>query len=415
MVQTLSAIASILAGMARADSTPLRAQVLSVPSQLLQSPAPLSLVGVVEGAEAGHLWISTSVGEVQLRAPTDLAVGRAVTIVTRPAVPTEVFILPSAMTGTSNGPAVPVAVSSPTAAPIEGGSSNAAGAGATLPGNRQPMPATAPEAGRNVAATAGTQSVPSQAPSAPQLAPEALMAALASAPSPDPVGAAVYGAGARRGWGTDLLALLTDIRRLVAARNPRLVEQLQRRLPIPDQHGAPAALALPVAAQHDRLAHWVGREIASALEEERGGDGSDILARLGAALNHVDERLEKSDEQAWRWRQLPLDDNGHLMLLAVGVAPQREQIHADGRGGSERHRHVEFAVEVTLSALGRTRIDAIYRGRRLDLLVQCETAFLPDDCARIAAAASAALAEFGLSGSCRFAPYRDHPSSAVKV
>src|SRR5215467_10628834 len=75
----------------------LPAQILNLPAQLADAAAPVSVSGIVaESPIPGQLRITTAVGEVQLRTATELPPGRAVTIVTRPNVPTEVFLLPNA-------------------------------------------------------------------------------------------------------------------------------------------------------------------------------------------------------------------------------------------------------------------------------------------------------------------------------
>lgn len=209
--------------------------------------------------------------------------------------------------------------------------------------------------------------------------------------------------------------MLTDLRRLVAARDPKLAERLQRRLPTPDRGGAVAMMVLPEAARQERLSTWLGRDIAAAVGEDPQHETAELLPRLGNALMHVEERPEQNGEPPWRWRQVPMMDNGQIVALSVGVPTERGQTEADGQGGKPRNRASRFAVEISLSALGTTRVEATYRDRRLDLVVESETVFEPESRAQIAKAVGDVLGEFGLSGSCRFTAYRKDPAVAVKV
>jgi hypothetical protein len=97
IMSALPALADLIATPGRPEAAPLRAQILNLPAQLADAAAPVSVSGIVaESPIPGQLRITTAVGEVQLRTATELPPGRAVTIVTRPNVPTEVFLLPNA-------------------------------------------------------------------------------------------------------------------------------------------------------------------------------------------------------------------------------------------------------------------------------------------------------------------------------
>jgi hypothetical protein len=113
ILSALPALANLTATTGRPDAAPVRAQALTLPAQLAGAPTPVSVAGVVaESPIPGQLRIATAVGEIQLHTPTELPPGRAVTIITRPNVPTEVFLLPNATPA-----AVPQAKPAPGAPP----------------------------------------------------------------------------------------------------------------------------------------------------------------------------------------------------------------------------------------------------------------------------------------------------------
>src|SRR6058998_2700332 len=106
MLPLLPSIAAIAGVNLRNDPTLLRAQILDLPLQLLEATAPVALNGVVADAgAAGQLRVTTPIGDVQLRLPNEIPVGRAVTIVIRPGARLEAFILPTP--GTTASPAAP--------------------------------------------------------------------------------------------------------------------------------------------------------------------------------------------------------------------------------------------------------------------------------------------------------------------
>src|SRR5215470_12404906 len=97
IMSALPALADLIATPGRAEAAPLRAQVLTLPTQLAAAPTPVSVTGVVaESPIPGQLRIATAIGDVQLHTPTELPAGRTVTVITRPNMPTEVFLLPNA-------------------------------------------------------------------------------------------------------------------------------------------------------------------------------------------------------------------------------------------------------------------------------------------------------------------------------
>jgi hypothetical protein len=455
LLPALLALAGSPGGAGRPDPAPLRAQILTLPTQLLQTQAPVSLSGVVTASPIpGQLRISTPLGEVQLRVQTEMPAGRAVMIVTRPTVPTEVFLLPntapnsapqarpappaktspgssipqpntapqaSLAVPTSPGPSTPAATSTPangpaTTAPLSGPIAGQVAAAGVDPAANMGA-AVAPPTGTAVRTSAPPAGLPAAAPSptAPTLSPASLLATLGIAAIPAAAAGAVYAAPTQPAQPSDLLALLLDLRRLIGARDPRLPERLLRRLPTLDRAGTLAMLALPLAAQRGALEPWFGSDIAAAIPDEPGESKSDLLQRIAAALTHSEERIDESGERTWRWRQLPLVDQGHIIPLFIGVAQQREQPES---GGGRRRRPVaifEFAVEVALAALGRTRIGAVYQQRRLDIVVQSEVPIAQDGRERIVTAVAAVFDEFGLGGSCRFEAYRDETAAAIKV
>jgi hypothetical protein len=206
------------------------------------------------------------------------------------------------------------------------------------------------------------------------------------------------------------------LRRLVGARDPKASDRLLRRLPTPDRGGALALLTLPVAARRGELATWIGRDIAKLVQEEPDEAKADLVERLTAALTQTEERLDDGGEHTWRWRPLPMVDNGQLVPMQLGVAAGRAQPDASGGDGKRRPLRIfEFAVEAALSALGLTRVEATYQQRRLDLVVQCETPIEQEARERIVGAVARVFEEFGLGGSCRFEPYRAAPGAAGPV
>jgi hypothetical protein len=457
----LPVLANLLGSGARPEPAPVRAQVLSLPNQIAGAHVPVSLSGVVaESPIQGQLRITTSLGEVQLRTPTELPPGRAVTIVTRPNVPTEVFLLPNAApkgataapatqpsattqpnvvqqqaatasTGTTRpaGVALPSNPGGPglaTAAPISPSGSPAAAAAhhgpnpAALPAATSgavPVAPAAVDAGRSQPLAGRTTAPVTQSAAPPAtLAPASLLETFGQTVVAERVGGTAYAPPAQPGPPSQLLALLTDMRRLVAARDPKLAERLLARLPAPDRNGTLALLALPLAAQREAVAPWLGRDIAAVIRDEQDESKGDLIERVTASLIHGEERVDEIGERTWRWRQLPLVDQGHIVPLFIGVAQQNQEAEPDAEGKPRRPRIFEFAVEVVLSALGCTRIGAVYQQRRLDLVVQTEIEIEPDGREQIVAAVADTFAEFGLGGSCRFEPYRgDLTAPPVKI
>jgi hypothetical protein len=453
ITSALPALMNLIGTGIRPEAAPLRAQVLNLPAQLADASAPVSVTGVVaESPIQGQLRITTAVGDVQLRTPTELPPGRAVTIVTRPNVPTEVFLLPSAspaalpqakapaqsgaplqtntmpQTGTAPqaslgfpaNPSQPMAVATTSqsfnlpAPPAAAGQSALPG---TVPAaNAALTPSSAPMDPRGIPAPAQRAAPPpAPAPHTPTLSPASLLATFEAAVMPERAGAAAYAAPAMAAPPSDLLALLTDMRRLVAARDPKAADRLLRRLPTPDRAGALALLTLPVAAKREELATWLGRDIVKIVEEEQDDGKADMVERLTTGLTQTTERLDDSGDRTWRWRQLPVADNGQFVPLQVGVAPERTQPDSGGDNKRRPQRIFEFAVEAALSALGLTRVEAIYQQRRLDLVVQCETPIEQESREQIVAAVGRVFDEFGLGGSCRFEPYRAAPAPAGPV
>lgn len=453
MLPDLPALANLLMPAARAEPAPLRALVLNLPAQLAQAPVPVSLAGVVaESPVPGQLRIATPLGEIQLRAPSDIPVGRAVTIVTRPTMPTEVFLLPTA--GSAAPPnTAPAATPKllPSSSPVVGAAPAADAANHPLPAptgapanavtnpfsNRAPV-ANANVAGANIAALvpAATASAAPPPPVAtidtarspplaarvppptpvPMLSPTSLLATLTAGAMPERIGTSAYVARpASPAPPSELLALLTDLRRLVAARDPRLADRLLRRLPTPDRAGVIAMLTLPVAAERAALPIWLGRDIARLVIEDADEKKVDLLDRIGSSLARVEERIDERDERPWQWRQLPLLDNGQIVPLAIGVAREHGRAEPDAKGRRAPGRFFAFAVEIALNTLGHTRIEATYGQRRLDLVVQTETAIETEGREQVVAAVAQVCEEFGLGGSCRFEPYRDAAIAAVKV
>jgi hypothetical protein len=456
----LPVLANLLGSGAKPEPAPVRAQILSLPNQIAGASVPVSLSGVVaESPIQGQLRITTSLGEVQLRTPTELPPGRAVTIVTRPNVPTEVFLLPNATPKTTpqtsltpqTAPPAPGAPSAPMpqAGPLQAGTARPAGlafpmnpgqlrAAAPASSGLSPSPVASPSPGSAVVSLVNNGTAPSAAvptdggrnmpmggrttqpmvPSAaaPTLSPTSLLATFGQTVVSDRVNGTPYAAPAHPGPPSELLALLTDMRRIIAARDPKLAERLMRRLPSPDRGGALALLALPVAAQREAIAPWFGSDLAAAIRDEQDESKGDLIERVTANLVHGEERVDEFGERTWRWRQLPLVDQGHIVPLFIGVAQRTEEPEPDADGKPRRARIFEFAVEVMLSALGCTRIGAVYQQRRLDLVVQTEIEIEPDGRAQIASAVADVFEEFGLGGSCRFEPYRgDLATPPIKI
>jgi hypothetical protein len=454
IMSALPMLANLIATPDRAESAAVRAQVLSLPAQLVGAPSPVSVSGIVaESPIPGQLRIATAIGDVQLQTPTELPPGRAVTIVTRPNVPTEVFLLPSASPGVlpqAKAPPQPGAMfqraaPSPTGAPPQPAltfptNPGQAAATPTVPaspaasGLPPPVPAVQntaagvaqaanpatpapidPRGNPAPAQRAALPPAPPAAPHPPTLSPASLVATFGAAVMPERASAAAYAAPATTAPPPDLLMLLTDLRRLVGARDPKAADRLLRRLPAPDRAGALAALTLPVAAKRAELATWLGRDIVMLVEEDQDDSKTDLVERLTAGLTQTEERLDDSGERTWRWRPLPMLDNGQFVPMQVGVAPERTQPDSGGDGKRRPARIFEFAVEAALSALGLTRVEATYQQRRLDLVVQCETPIEQEGREQIVAGVARVFEEFGLGGSCRFEPYRAAPAPAGPV
>ena len=450
IMSALPMLANLITAPDRAESAAVRAQVLNLPAQLAGAPSPVSISGIVaESPVPGQLRIATAIGDVQLQTPTELPPGRAVTIVTRPNVPTEVFLLPGALPGV-----LPQAKAPPQpGAPLQTSTPRQTGATPqttlTFPANPGQAPAApaspaasglpaAALAGPNTSAGAGPAANPATgatpatidprgnpalaqraalppAPHPPTLSPTSLVATFGAAVMPERASTAAYAAPAPASPSSELLVLLTDLRRLVGARDPKAADRLLRRLPTPDRAGALALLTLPVAAKRAELATWLGRDIVKLVEEDQDDGKTDLVERFTAGLTQTEERLDDSGERTWRWRQLPMVDNGQFVPLQVGLASERTQPDTGGDGKRRPARIFEFAVEAALSALGLTRVEATYQQRRLDLVVQCETPIEQEGREQIVAGVARVFEEFGLGGSCRFEPYRAAPAPAGPV
>ena len=454
IIPALPVLANLVGSGGKSEPVTLRAQVLNLPAQLAGAPTPVSVNGVVaESPIQGQLRITTPVGDVQLRTTTELPPGRAVTIITRPTAPTEVFLLPNA-TPAATAPANPsqhpagatrANTPSPSPAmsstnplpPTTRGQAPIASAAPPLNGSpgasfNVPNPAAGNAAPANAATTtnaasanAGTTFMSAARPAPPvpvvshppTLSPASLVATFDVAVLPDRVGPAAYAPAASATPPATLLTLLTDLRRLVAANDPKLADRLLLRLPTADRAGAVALLALPVAARRNELATWLGRDIATLIDEEPAQTGKlDLLERIGSALTQAEERIDESGERTWRWRQLPVLENGQFIPLSIGVTSDRVRPDAGRDGKRPPSRIFEFVVEVALDALGLTRVEATYHQRRLDLVVQCETAIEQDGREQIVAAVAGVCEEFGIGGGCRFEPYRSNTAAGpVKV
>lgn len=453
IIPALPVLANLVGSGGKSEPITLRAQVLNLPAQLAGAPTPVSVNGVVaESPIQGQLRITTPVGEVQLRTATELPPGRAVTIITRPAAPTEVFLLPNATpaaTAPANpsqhpagatranttppspamSPTNPLSPTTPGQAPIGPAAlslNGSPGASFNVPtpaaGNAASTNVNAPmTAAANAAASVATAARPAPPVTVvshpPTLSPASLVATFDVAVLPDRVGTAAYAPAASATPPATLLTLLTDLRRLVAAHDPKLADRLLRRLPTADRAGAVALLALPVAARRNDLGTWLGRDIVALIDDEPERSGKlDLLERIGSALTQAEERIDESGERTWRWRQLPVLENGQFIPLSIGVASERVRPDAGRDGKRPPARIFEFVVEVALDALGLTRVEATYQQRRLDLVVQCETAIEQDGREQIVAAVAGVCEEFGIGGSCRFEPYRSSPAAGpVKV
>jgi len=433
MLPLLPAIATAVGAGARGDLSLLRAQILDLPAQLLEATAPVTLSGVVADAGTpGQLRVTTPVGDIQLRIPNDIPVGRAVTIVIRPGARLEAFVLPAGPTAQpASTPAPPMAqmpaptnvltppaASKPETAPAPTGFVLPAATGtiAVSPAITAPTPtiATPPDLAKGAAASPQPAPTAVRLPAPPTLSPASILATLGMAEVPESIGATPYALPTMLPPTSELVALVTDMRRLVAGRDPALSDRLLRRLPGTDRAGSVALAALPLAADRGVLSAWFGRSIKEALDE--AGDG-DLMGRLEAALTAPEQRSDDTGESPWRWRQVPFVDHGQVVPLFIGVAPDREEPQSANTAARQRPRVYEFAVEVTLSSLGRTRIDATYQQRQLDLAVRCETEIGKTTREQIVAAIGNVFAEFGLGGSCRFEPLagRAAGTGAVKV
>jgi len=416
MLPMLPTIASAVGAVARGDPSLLRAQILDLPAQLLEATAPVALNGVVaDSGTPGQLRVTTPVGDVQLRIANDIPVGRAVTVVIRPGARLEAFVLPSGA-GTQS-PAAP-APSPPLVGAMAVGTPKpeVPSASSTNPNSAAASSSSAPFGTDPARGATPPVQAPTSArlPSPPTLSPASILAALGTAEVPGAIGATPYAVPTMLPPTSELVALVTDMRRLVAARDPGLSDRLLRRLPGGDRAGGLAMAALPLAADRGALVAWFGRSIKEALEDS-GND--DLMERLATGLTSPANRDDQPVESGWRWRQVPFVDHGQVVPVFIGVAADREQPQPGGVTSRQRPRIYEFAVEVTLSSLGRARIDATYQQRQLDLVVQSETEIGQEARGQIVTAIGDVFAEFGLGGSCRFEPFggRTPATSAIKV
>ncbi|HTO85791.1 MAG TPA: hypothetical protein VMQ73_26460 [Methylomirabilota bacterium] len=438
MLPILPGIAETFGVNLRSDPTLLRAQILDLPLQLLEATAPVALNGVVADAgAAGQVRVTTPIGDVQLRLANEIPVGRAVQIVIRPGARLEAFLLPAPgatapataaptpaptpVAAAASGllaptttkpeagavPGAPASVATSAAAPVVTAASSAAAPGVAV------APLT-PAAGGEPTNNATPVPTAVRLPTPPTLSPASILATLGMAEMPEAVSAGgtpyVIATPAPT---SELVALVTDMRRLVAARDPALGERLVRRLPGTDRAGGLALATLPVAAQRNALAAWFGHAIKQTLD---AADAGNLLEQLTSGLTSPPPREGDATEADWHWRQLPVVDHGQIYPVLVGAAPDRDEPQPDGNTTQrQRPRVYEFAVEVSLSSLGRTRIDATYQQRRLDLVIQCETEIDRDARERIVTAIAGVFDEFGLGGSCRFEPPAGAAAAAVKV
>jgi len=191
-----------------------------------------------------------------------------------------------------------------------------------------------------------------------------------------------------------------------------LAAALWRRLPAADRAGAVVTTMLLNALKRGTVRSFLGKPI----EETLNSSGRpDLMEALETGLGRSERRVDAEAERVWEWRTLPLVDRGTILPMSLGVARDERRDREEAEPSEEQPATCRFAVELALSAVGRTRVDATYRTARLDLVVQTEAALSDEVHERIVAALRPVFDELGLTGSCRFAAADATPPAAIRI
>jgi hypothetical protein len=394
----LPSIAAAALQTARTEPGLLRAQLLTLPPALATSTVPFAVPGVVrEVGVGGQLRIGTAWGDLQLRLAGEIAVGRDITVVIRPGARPEAMLLPAKpLSGSVPAPiALPegsAAIPMVAAAPI------------TAAGVEKPATALMP-ALPGPAATSGPQ------PTA--LTQAAMLATLAATGGIGLQSATVTSPGSPALPVTsELLMVVRDMQRTLAASDSSLASALWRRLPAADQAGGIATVMLLAAQKRGTVRSLLGKPVEEALSS---AGRKDLIEALETGLSRSERQPDAEADRIWEWRTLPLIDRGAVLPMSVGIARDEQRHREEAESSEEQPAARRFAVELSLSAVGRTRVDATYRPARLDLVIQTDIE-LPDEVyERIAAALRPVFEEFRLTGSCRFVTPDATAPAAIRI
>lgn len=394
----LPSIAAAALQTARTEPGLLQAQLLTLPPALAASTVPFAVLGVVrEVGVGGQLRISTAWGDLQLRLAGEIAVGRDITVVIRPGARPEAMLLPARpLSGSIAAPiALPEGSPGPpavTAAPI------------TAAGVEKPASALVP-ASPGSAVKGGAQ--------APALTQAAMLATLAATEGMGlPSAAVTYPGSPALPVASELLVVLRDMQRTLAASDPSLASALWRRLPAADQAGGIATMMLLAALKRGAVRGLLGKPVEEALSS---AGRKDLIEALETGLSRSERQPDAEADRIWEWRTLPLVDRGAVLPMSVGTARDEQRDREEADSSEEQPAACRFAVELSLSAVGRTRVDATYRPARLDLVIQTDIG-LPDEVyERIAAALRPVFDEFRLTGSCRFVTPDGTAPAAIRI
>jgi hypothetical protein len=394
----LPSIAAAALQTARTEPGLLRAQLLTLPSALAASTVPFAVPGVVrEVGAGGQLRISTAWGDLQLRVAGEIAVGRDITVVIRPGARPEAMLLPARpLSGSApapialpeGSPSLPAVMATPiTAAGIE------KPAGAVVPASPGP------------AATGGAQ--------APALTQAAMLATLAATEGMGlPSAAITYPGSPALPVASELLMVLRDMQRTLAASDPSLASAVSRRLPAADRAGGIAMAMLLAALKRGAVRSLLGKPVEETLSS---AGRADLIEALETGLSRSERQPDAEADRIWEWRTLPLIDRGAVLPMAVGIARDEHRDQQETESSEEQPAACRFAVELSLSAIGRTRVDATYRPARLDLVIQTDIELPGAVYERIAAALRPVFEEFGLTGNCRFVTPDAQAPAAIRI
>jgi hypothetical protein len=394
----LPPIAAATLQTARTEPGLLRAQLLTLPPALAASTVPFAVPGVVrEVGAGGQLRIGTAWGDLQLRLAGEIAVGRDITVVIRPGTRPEAMLLPIRAQPGAGLPAIALP-EAPTGIP--------AVAAALVDAASARKPATSLVPAPLSPTTAGG-SLPTG------LAQGAMLAALATTEGVRvPNSSIAYPGSPVLPVASELLMVLRGAQRVLASSEPSLATALWRRLPAADRAGAVVTTMLLSAVKRSAVRSFLGKPI----EETLNGSGrSDLMEALEAGLSRSERRTDAEAERVWEWRTLPLVDRGTILPMSLGIARDERRDQEEAEPSEEQPATCRFAVELALSAVGRTRVDAVYRPARLDLVIQTDAALSDEVHERIVAALRPVFDEFGLTGSCRFAASDATPPAAIRI